>query len=146
MATLTGYNAAVDDDFQLEDAAAAITASGAGSTIIDLGAGVELMLGDIFIAVSALDTVTGNEGYRINLEGSMSATFASGVVELCDLSIGGATDARVNGDVLATVGNYALPFRTEQDDVNYRYLRLFFVLSGTTPSITCTAWGVKRHD
>jgi hypothetical protein len=130
-----------DKDMQLADGGA-ITASAAAQVlgadkILDLGAG--RLDGVAVVDISAIDTVTGDEKYELELQHSNSATFASGVVTGSTLKVGGTT--AVPGNSAATgVGRFELPFCNELQGVIYRYLRLYRRIAGTTPSITNTAW------
>lgn len=112
------------------------------NVILDLGSGVTR--GTAVFDVSALDVVTGDESYKLVLEFSNSATFASGIKEGPAITIGG--DAAVLGDANDAVGRYTLPFNNEfpaltggisaPNTVVYRYMRVRHVIAGTTPSIT----------
>lgn len=133
---LSGY--IFDSLLELEDGAAAITADGAGSAILDLGAG--RVVGDIVIDVSAMDLTTGDEQYNIIAEVSDSATFASGIEQACAIQIGGATTPLGNRDLASDVGRYVLSFQNQLNDRVYRYLQLHVDVGGTTPSITFKAY------
>lgn len=140
---LTGY--IFDSLLELEDGAAAITADGAGSAIVDLGASVHVT-GDIVIDVSAFDVVTGDEQVTIIAELSDSPTHASGIEPACALLLGGATTPLGNRDVVTDVGRYILPFNNVLNTRAYRFLQLHFDVTGTTPSITCFAYLSKHKD
>ncbi len=127
-----------DSLLELEDGAAAITADGVGSDILDLGAAH--VTGDIVIDVSAFDQTTGDEQVTIIAELSDSATHASGIEPACALLLGGATTPLGNRDVASDTGRYVLPFNNQQNTRQYRYLQLYFDVSGTSPSITCVAY------
>ena len=109
--------------------------------ILDVGPG--RFEGMLVLDVSALDIVSNDENYNFIIQGSNSATFASGVENLAAMDLG-ALEAR-KGFVSATaldsvVGRYELPFVNEQADVVYRYLQLMLDEYGTTPSITFGAF------
>jgi hypothetical protein len=53
--------------------------------------------------------------------------------------IGGATGATPLGTADG-VGRFAIPFRNERNGVIDRYLRLYTLIAGTTPSITFSAF------
>jgi hypothetical protein len=93
------------------------------------------------IDVTAIDVVTGDEGYTVCIQGSNSPTFASGNVNLGSLSLGGATGQSGAGATFtaSTIGRYILPFTNWLNGTTYRYIRAFTVVSGTTPSINYTA-------
>ena len=67
--------------------------------------------------------------YKISLQGSSSATFASAIEDLAILELGPA--AALGGDVASTVGRYEVPFSTEKAGTKYRYLREYCAISGT---------------
>lgn len=133
-----------DSILELEDGAAAITASGAGSSILDLGAA--RVSGHIVVDVSAIDTVTGDEVYSIIAELSDSVTFASGIENVAFVQLGGTTGALGNRDVVSDVGRYVIGFQNQVDANQYRYVRLWFEVVGTSPSITCQAYLSKEKD
>lgn len=135
----------IDVDLLLEDGAAAITADGIGSEILDLGSTAPRTRGDVVFDVSAIDIVSTDETYDISIQGSSSATFASTIQELGALRIGdGSTLGTVNGvDVDDTTGRYVVPIINDHNGTSYRYLRLYVDVTGTTPSITFKAWLAK---
>lgn len=128
----------------LEDGLVAITASRVGQATIlgtlnnpqiaDLGANSRLDAMAL-IDVSAIDVSSADEAYRVLIQGSNSSSFASGIENLAEMSLG-ATAVRPGGAQNSAVGRFELPFTNYQNDVSYRYLRVNFIVSGTTPSIT----------
>lgn len=137
-------NYIVDDALALLAAGAAQTASGDSPLIVDLGGGDQpyspIVNFAMMIDVTAIDVTTGDEEYRLILEGSDSATFASGIEPLCEASLGGAgVGLPANGDVASDIGRYVVPGCNLKNEHTYRYVRLTWVISGTTPSITLTA-------
>ncbi len=118
-----------DAEMQLKDAGA-VTATaaaqvGGSDKIQDLGAA--RFEGTVVVDASAIDATTGDETYDVTIEGSNSATFASGVVELASQKV-------------AETGRHEIFFTNQKADTTYRYLRAKHVLGGTTPSINYTAW------
>jgi hypothetical protein len=123
----------------------AVTASGnatvaAVARILDLGVG--RMDGRAVCDVSAIDTVTGDESYILQVQGSNSSTFASTVVALASKQLGGATATGNTADT--GTGRFEIPFSNEENGVVYRYLRLRYVIAGTTPSINLTAFVAQQ--
>jgi hypothetical protein len=91
------------------------------------------------IDVSALDVTTGDESYRFVIVGSDNVDFSTGdQEELQEIHIGGATALR--GDVASDVGRYILPIRNKRNTRSYRFVRLEWVIAGTSPSITFAAF------
>lgn len=130
-----------DADLELKDAGA-ITASAAAQVdgsakIIDMGAA--RFDGLALINVSALDIVSNDEVYRIFVQGSSSASFASDIENLACLELG-ATEVRAGGAKDSVVGIYELPVTNEAADTVYRYIRAYTQIAGTTPSINYTAF------
>lgn len=145
-------NQIYDAGLLLKDAGA-VTTTGQGTVasaavILDLGAAIvgpsaptaaQVLDGNMIVDVSAIDVVTGDESYEIVLQGSNSATFASGIVGLAWTHIGGATGIPGTAAVASLVGRNVVPFRNELNGVVYRYVRVEHVIGGTTPSIDYTA-------
>ena len=102
------------------------------SPILDLGSG-RFDAGLIF-DVSAIDIASNDESYDIIVQGSNSATFASGIQELGRRRLGHTSTRK--GAISSTIGRHELPFTTEVLDVEYRYVRVLVDVAGTTPSIT----------
>lgn len=111
--------------------------------ILDLG-GTGLSPASLVVDVSAIDTVTGDESYRIVLEGSPDALFgtAANIATIAEITLGGATGAAPMG-IADVTGRYMIPVRNERNGVTYRYLRLRTVVAGTTPTITFIAFLAK---
>ena len=108
--------------------------------IIDLGSDSACFTGVMVIDVSAIEIASNDEKYTIIVQGSNSATFASGIENLAEITLG-ATEVRPGGAIDSTVGRYELAFVNEQDGQKYRYLRVFTDVTGTIASgINFTAW------
>lgn len=90
------------------------------------------------VDVSAIDVVTGDEFYHLLVQGSNSASFASGIHNMGGLFLGGASVSGI--PTVSTIGRFEIQFSNEQNNVLYRYLRGFLVTGGTTPSINFTAF------
>lgn len=129
-----------DNALLIRALAAAITATETGSVILDMGSG--FCEGDLVIDYSGLDVATGDEAYTFMLEGSPDATFgtAANITVLAMQRIGGATGATPVGTADAAAGRIVLPFRNERNGTTYRYMRLYTLLAGTTPSIVFKAF------
>jgi hypothetical protein len=123
--------------------AAAQVASSA--KIIDVGQDAPNFSGVAVIDVSAIKITANNELYTMIVQGSSSPTFASDIENLASLSLG-ATEVRPGGAIDSSPGRYEVPFFNKQDGVQYRYLRLFVVTAGTSPSATLRAFiGTARN-
>ena len=128
----------------LQDGVAAITADGAcqvsgAAKILDLGSATANYSGIVIIDVQAIDIANSDEEYFLLVQGSNSATFASGVQNLACLPLADTAVAK-GGAIDATVGRYELPFVNRQDDTIYQYIRMYVDVEGTSPSIDFTAF------
>lgn len=125
-----------DYALQLKDAglvaASAAAQVGGVDKILDLGAAVRVD-GRMIVDISALEVGSDNELYDIIIQGSSSATFASAIQNLGQLSVGSAGGHTTRGDgaALDTTGHYEVAFTNEQNGTAYRYLRAFTVVAGT---------------
>jgi len=140
-----------DAGLALHDSASAVTADAlctvggsASAGIIDVGA-VDFC-GDVVFDVSAIDNASTDEGYALQILGSNSSSFASGVV-LLDAKLLGSTNATTGIgagtgglDTAKSTGRHILTFRNRIGATVYRYVRCNVNVSGTTPSITFTAF------
>lgn len=107
-------------------AAGLLASTTTGSTILDLGDG--LVEGHLVLDVSAVEVADGTEIYLICLEGSNVAAMSSGSVTLAQIEMGNAT---APADADTGTGRFVVPFRNEQNGVNYRYVRLYTEIAGT---------------
>lgn len=117
-------------------ASAAAQVDGADK-ILDMGA--QRFDGRVLIDISACEVATGNEQYLILVQGSTSATFASGVWNLGGLNLG---DSSVSLETVDTVvGHREIAFCNEVNGNLYRYIRVYTFVAGTidTTGINFTA-------
>lgn len=130
------------------DNACVLTARTAGT------AGNEIATTENFTAVTnVFDGVTlgttregaaANERYDILLQGSNSATFASGIVTLARAAVG--TAALVNASANIGTGRLIVPFRNEFLGTTYRHVRAYTVVAGEVATgINYTARIAKRN-
>ncbi len=133
-----------DIDLILKDAGL-VASSGVATVdgsakVVDLGAG--LVMGELYLDVTAIEIADDDELYTIRLQGSNSATFASGYEDLLSLDLGAAEV--LSGDKDSETGRYLLPFRTEKNGTTYRYVRLYTTVDGTVGTgINYSAWLAK---
>ncbi|MDA3897704.1 MAG: hypothetical protein PF482_16340 [Desulfobacteraceae bacterium] len=121
----------IDNDFILKDAGL-VAADAAGTVdssavIAELGAG--LVEGHLIIDVSAIEIADDDELYKIKLQGSSSATFASVIEDLTILEVGAAEV--LGGDQDSAIGRYKVPFSNEKNGTIYPYVRLYTDVDGT---------------
>ncbi|TBY41592.1 hypothetical protein [Rhizobium leguminosarum] len=129
-----------------------ITATGYVNAIqaqVDIGVG--RWIGKLNIDISALDLSSGDETYRLFLLGSNDAAFANGNVEILNVQDFAAASA---GRLVPTIvpasdavpvarksaSRFTIPVTNQRGIYVFRYLQLYAVLGGTTPSITLAAW------
>lgn len=122
------------DNLLLLKDAGAVTSDGAGTVnsvarVLDLGdAKTE---GRVIIDTSAIDATTGDETQQVILQGCNAIGFGSGVVQLASMAIN-------------ATGRNEAPFTTRQGSTNYRYVRIYTDMGGTTPSDNFTAYIAKN--
>lgn len=127
-------DSATYDNLGLLKDAGAVTADGAATVasvarVLDLGDAKTD--GRVVIDTAAVDTSSSDETYRVSLQGCNAIGFGSGVVELGSLSV-------------TATGRSVMSFSTRQGTTNYRYVRLFTDVGGTTPSVNFTAYITKN--
>ena len=107
--------------------------------------------GMLALDITAIDMTSGDETYKINLFGSNDNAFGNGNVDLLAFhDFAAATAGRQVATILAAspaipptglAGSIIyLPFTNLMQGFIYRYLKLYLVAAGTTPSITLSAW------
>lgn len=147
-----------DANLELSDNAAAYTASGwaqkgGADGLIDLGGNqgtspVQQARIDAVcvIDVTALDATTTDEAYRLIVAGSNDPAFANGTAQvLAEMEIaGGILSVLGLGGAGVTktgvTGRYELPFTNNVAGNYYQYVKLYHVLTGTSPSINYEAF------
>lgn len=110
--------------------------------IVNIGAG--FFEGELVIDVTAIEIASNDEVYKICVQGSSSATFASVIEDLAVKELGCLEG--LEGDVDSTTGRYYLPFNNRSvDGTLYKYLRVFTAVEGTIATgINYTAF-VAKH-
>jgi len=125
-------NYTFDADLELKDAglvaASAAATVGGSAQILDLGDAI--FSGIVVIDASAIEIASNDEEYDIILQGSNSATFASGIESLAQMNLG-ATEVRQGGAGDSLAGRYLMPFVNIQADITYRYVRIYTVVAGS---------------
>lgn len=121
-----------DAELKLKDAglvaADAAAQVGGSNKILDLGAA--RVSGVLLAIVTAIEIASNDEIYRIVIQGSNSSSFASGIENLAELTLG-ATEVRPGGAQDSTTGRYEVPFSNVQNDAVYQYLRVYTDVGGT---------------
>lgn len=129
-----------------------ITATGyvnAIQTQVDIGVG--RWIGKLNVDLSALKVSAADETYRLFLLGSNDAAFGNGNVEVLAAQDWAAVSA---GRLVPTIApasvavpttgksasRFTVPVTNQRGIFVFRYLQLYAVLGGTSPSMTLAAW------
>jgi hypothetical protein len=83
------------------------------------------------VDTSAIDTTSLDETYFVVIQGCTTIGFATGVVELARIAVTAA-------------GRVEAPVTNMRSGLNYRYMRAYNDVGGTTPSINSTVFLSKR--
>jgi len=150
MANYIRTHRTLDEDLKMSDAAAITAAAywlvGGAAGILDLGdTRCEFV---VVVDISAMDIASTDEYYALHIYGSSSATFASTIVPLAQLTLGDASTiaAAAGGGVIdtdSTPGRYEMYGSNYVDGVVYRYVCGYTDVTGTTPSINLVAYMCK---
>lgn len=108
------------------------------------------------ILISAADMTSGDETYRMHLFASNDVAFGNGNVELlASHDLAAASSGRVVATILGasptipptnlTGTQLQLLFSNQRQRILYRYLRGYWTIGGTTPSITYQSW-ISKAD
>ena len=101
--------------------------------------------------ISAIDMSSNDETYKLHLFGSNDVAFGNGNVELLAFhDLAAVTAGRQVATILGPTPTIPptnlggtiiqLPATNLMQRIYYRYLRMYLVAGGTTPSITLTSW------
>jgi len=101
--------------------------------------------------ITAIDVSSGDESYKVHLFGSNDVAFGNGNVELLAFhDFAAVTAGRQVATILGATPTIPptglggtivqLPATNLMQRIYYRYLRMYLVAAGTTPSITLTSW------
>lgn len=101
---------------------------GGADKIIDLG--LSRVDGRVILDVTAIEVATGDESYRLKLQFSNSATFASGVIGGPQFHLGDSS-VLIGESADSVIGQYELPFTNELNGVLYQYIRGYTDVAGT---------------
>lgn len=148
-----------DVNLQLSDNAAAYTASGflqvgGANKTLDFGgnqtttpkqqARIDAVL---VVDVTAIDVASGDEEYQLLIEGSNDSAFGAGTVEVLAAYVFGKTAHRIGTNIMDSIaGRYEIPFCTETPNGKFQNVRGELVISGTTPSISLSAFVAPLMD
>lgn len=147
-----------DANLELSDNAAAYTATGFAQArgadgMVDLGGNqgttpIQNARIDAVckVSVTALDATTTDEAYRLLVVGSNDPAFAAGgTVVLGEVEIAGGVLSVLGPGVAGVtktmgIGDYEIFFTNQQAGLYFQYVKLYHVLTGTTPVINYEAF------
>jgi hypothetical protein len=95
------------------------------------------------INIDAIDVASGNEVYTWRIVGSNVADRSDGEVLAMAMS-GDASTITIETLDSAAGDRLVIPFRTEKNRRNFRYVDLHLTVAGTTPSVTFSAYFSKE--
>jgi hypothetical protein len=122
-------------------AASAAAQVGGADKILDMGA--QRFDGRAVLDLSAVEVGTGDEDFRIIVQGSTSATFATDVWNLGAALLGDSSKSFETVD--SVIGRREIAFCNEINGTVYRYLRVYTFVAGTIATgINYTAFLVKK--
>ncbi len=127
------------DSTHILKSAGAVTSSGFGEVdaaakVVNLGAGLVRL--NLVLNISQIKCSAGNELYTIHLMGGSDESFTQ-TVSLCSKELGAA--GSLQGNLDSKISRVVLAAQTEHGGIVYPYVRVRYVISGTSPSINFTA-------
>lgn len=126
--------------------AQAVTADAVGTNVLDLSVdrsiGSGEPMGVVFVVDVAADQTTGDEDYTFDLEFASDAaqTTARQLVGRRVFESGTPTAPAQNADLLVAGFKFVIPVPQVDLSESERYLGIRYDVTGTTPTITCTAY------
>lgn len=126
--------------------AQAVTADAVGTNVIDLTADRSIGNGEpmavVFVVDVAADQTTGDEDYTFHVEYASDAaqTTARKLVGYRTFESGTPTAPAQDADLLVAGFKFAIPVPPTALSESERYLGIRYDVTGTTPTITCTAF------
>ena len=117
-----------------------VTASGYGlvsaaPVVINLGTGLTRM--NVILNISAIKISADNEIYTVHVQAGNDASFTKSL-SLCSKELG--HNSVLQGSLDSKISRIVLGCQNEHAGVIYPFLRLRFVVAGSSPSITLSAF------
>lgn len=125
--------------------AQAITADAVGTNVIDLGSDRSIGVGEpmavLFTVDVAADQTTGDEDYTFDVEFASNAAQSTGrqLIGRRVFESGTPTAPAQDADLLVAGFRFYIPIPPTVLTESERYLGIRYDVTGTTPTITCTA-------
>lgn len=126
--------------------AQAITADAVGTNVIDLGADRSIGNGEpmcvLFVVEVAADQTTGDEDYTFDVEYASDAAQTTGrqLIGRRVFESGTPTAPAQDADLLVAGFQFIVPIPPTKLSESERYLGIRYDVTGTTPTITCSAY------
>lgn len=134
------------DAQQLFSDAQAVTADAVGTNVIDLSIDRSIGTGEpmavVFVVDVAADQTTGDEDYTFDVEYASDAaqTTARKLIGRRVFESGTPTAPAMDADLLVAGFKFVIPIPPTVLSESERYLGIRYDVTGTTPTITCTAF------
>lgn len=135
----------LDAQMQFSDSQA-ITADAVGTNVMDLGVDRALgngePMGVLFVVEVAADQTTGDEDYTFEVEYASAAAQNAGrqLIGRRVFESGTPTAPAQDADLLVAGYKFAIPIPPSSLGDSERYLGIRYDVTGTTPTITCSAY------
>lgn len=135
----------IDNDLLFSNAQA-VTADAVGTNVIDLSVARSIGTGEpmavVFVVDVAADQTTGDEDYTFDVEYASDAaqTTARELIGRAIFESGTPTAPAKDADLLVAGYMFAIPLPPVSASEDERYLGIRYDVTGTTPTITCTAF------
>lgn len=111
---------------------------GGAAKVHDLGSATYTPLA-IHCKVTAIEIASNDEIYRLIIQGSTSATFASTIANLAELTLG--ANEVLHGDVDSVIGDYVISCHNDVAGTIYRYVRGYTDVDGSIATgVNFSAW------
>lgn len=135
----------IDSDALFSDSQA-VTADAVGTNVIDLSVARNIGGGEplcvVFAVEVAADQTTGDEDYTFEVEYATNAAQTTGrqLLGRRAFESGTPTAPAQDADLLVAGFVFTIPLPDVSDSEDERYLGIRYDVTGTTPTITCSAW------
>lgn len=124
----------------------AVTATAVGTNVIDLGQDRSIgngePLGVLFVVKVAADQTTGDEDYTFDVEYASNAAQTTGrqLIGRRVYESGTPVAPAQDADLLVAGYQFVIPIPSTKLTESEQYLGIRYVVAGTTPTITCSAY------
>lgn len=136
----------IDKQALFSDAQALSSTGAVGTNVIDLSVARNMgggePMGVVFVVDVAADQTSGDEDYTFDVEYATNAAQTTGrqLIGRRIFESGTPTAPAQDADLLVAGFQFVIPVPTVGAGEDERYLGIRYVLAGSTPTITCTAF------